>query len=92
MKLPKGMSLIEKGDIKLSKLYNTLIYDESEYFIDLNTDGWFTKHTKKCLNIALGNKGKVYQKDKKWYVCINNMTKEFDSCKITYDKAFNRFL
>ena len=50
------------------RLYNTTILQESSYDIELNSGGWKTNHTKKCINENLPEGFRVYQKDFTWYV------------------------
>lgn len=79
MRLPKGLSVIEHNGLTLAQLYNTLIValkDEGEKItINLNSGGWTTKHTKKCINLVLNPYGvRVYQKQFKWYIDTNTGT------------------
>ena len=56
-KLPKGLSVVKDGERTLAQLYNTLILKRSGNEITLNTGGWFTMHTKKCMNLVLADFG-----------------------------------
>jgi len=73
MRLPKGLSLIHHEGKTLVQLYNTLIavIDKTgpAPLFRLNSGGWQTKHTKKCLNLVLNEYGVyVYQKNFNWYI------------------------
>jgi len=80
MKMPKGLSLIEHDNKTLAQLYNTLIVEtkpiEQGHHITLRTGGWWTKHTKKCMNLALEGFGvTITQKKGYWYAQLPNNTK-----------------
>lgn len=78
MGLPKGLSIINhKGDT-IATLYDTNIcsVDNATSRIELNSGGWYTRHTKKCMNLFLATydyevqqvKGSWYVKDKLGYM------------------------
>lgn len=76
MKLPKGLSIVSIGDIKIAKLYDTNIVeiDKLHNSIILRTGGWQTKHTKKCINLIL-NEYDLYlvQEEYKWNLYRNGI-------------------
>lgn len=49
------MSLIETDKQVLCQLYQTLIVDidKETKRLKMRTGGWYTKHTKKCINLVL---------------------------------------
>ena len=74
---PKGLNLIKHNNQILAKLYNTVIVDaqysslDKAWTIRLNSGGWRTKHTKKCINLSLQSLNVyLYQKKFNWYVKI----------------------
>lgn len=85
--LPKGLSVIEHKDLLLVKLYDTLIakVDFVNGDVSINSGlqdiGRLTKHTKKCLNLALeDSKISVRQEDFKWiitHVDVDNVSRYF---------------
>jgi len=85
MKLPKGLNYVETyidiaDDIyllKVGNLYNTEIYKEFQERIKLNSGGYKSNHTKKCINLLLPDNIFVFQKEFNWYVCINDKTVNF---------------
>ena len=69
--MPKGLSVIFHNGILLAKLYNTVIveYIPADNRLTLRSGGWWTMHTKKCINLVLAEYGfKVVQRKKQWYV------------------------
>lgn len=74
-KLPRGLSIVEVTGLKIAKLYSTniVLINDATNEILLNSDGWNTKHTKKCMNLVINRYGfNVYQKDFTWYVQDSN--------------------
>lgn len=83
-KLPKGLNIIPSGAIQgvnttIARLYDTNIVTIEDIgdkkLLTLNSGGWKTKHTKKCINVlfTLYNLPyKLYQKDFTWYLTNNN--------------------
>jgi hypothetical protein len=70
-KLPKGFSLRSKPSITIGILYDTDIVtvDHKADTFTLDSGGWSTNHTKKCMNLVIQPLGyTVYQKDSTWYV------------------------
>lgn len=55
MRLPKGLSVVEFNQYTIAKLYNTNIVelDNTTGCLKLRTGGWYTKHTKKCINLII---------------------------------------
>jgi hypothetical protein len=84
--LPKGMSYEIYPEGVMVRLYNTIIasisYGNGAY-IALKTGGYYTRHTKKCMNLAINRLSyNVFQKKGKWYVQDtreNGPVYEFDS-------------
>lgn len=71
MRLPKGLSIVSVPKLEIAKLYNTniVVANEETGLIALNTGGWKTKHTKKCMNLALAKYGlSVKQVNFEWFV------------------------
>src|SRR5574343_269291 len=66
---PKGYNMFrECGKTKVI-LYKTIIVVFDGDTITLNSGGWRTAHTKKCMNIALKDSGyRVFQKKGDWYI------------------------
>lgn len=86
MKQRKGLNVIEKTLTNLNmngvytkqaQLYDTLIYDQCENEIRLNSGGFKTKHTKNCINDLLSFGYDLFQKDYIWYVRTPDETLEF---------------
>ena len=74
-RLPKGLELSQNGTMSVARLYQTDIVTRVENRLTLRNGGWATKHTKKCLNLVLGQVGiEIKQKAFVWYV-IQNGTK-----------------
>lgn len=53
MRYPKGMSLIETDNLLISVLYQTEIVKIKDKRLKLRSGGWYTNHTKKCINLVL---------------------------------------
>ena len=74
MNTPKGLSVIEHDNKLLAKLYNTLIveFNRDNNRLKLRTGGWYTRHTKKCINLVLNKHGLyVTQEQFKWKLYQN---------------------
>lgn len=68
---PKGLSTRVQDKQFIYRLYQTdiVIVDAVNSYIKLNSGTWRTKHTKKCINLALEPFDlKVVQKDFEWYI------------------------
>lgn len=80
-KLPKGLSITPFNGYTIARLYNTNIVtiDNNSNTIKLSTNGWTTRHTKKCMNLVLEKFGlHVYQEKGEWYVHqLNGKTYDF---------------
>lgn len=79
-KKPKGLSVVEHNDTLVAVLYNTKIVVKSQNEIVLNSGGWLTMHTKKCINLIARDLGlgfKVSQKSGQWFVTQNEKTVPF---------------
>ncbi len=73
-RLPKGLSIVSIGDIKVAKLYDTNIVqiNSATKRLTLRTGGWQTKHTKKCINLVLNPLGLfLVQKNFNWKLYRN---------------------
>ena len=84
--LPKGLSITPFKTNTIARLYNTNIVeiDHNNSTITLNSGGWLTKHTKKCINIVLDKFDlSIYQEKFQWYVVGAGTRIEFiDGIKI----------
>ena len=70
-KSPKGLSFIDLGAQQVGKLYKTNIFIKANGKVVLNSGGWLTMHTKKCINLICADLGLeiyVQQKAGKWFV------------------------
>lgn len=72
--MPKGFKIIQVDSTnQIAHLYNTTIVKSSGRNIVLNSGGWYTMHTKKCMNIFLRPfNASVFQKKGQWYVSYLN--------------------
>lgn len=71
MGLPKGLTIVTVPKLTIAKLYDTniVLVNQETQTITLNNGGWKTKHTKKCMNLALQQYGlEVRQKNFEWFV------------------------
>lgn len=89
MGLPKGLSIVDVHGLSVGKLYKTniVIVNQNLGDIQLNSGGWMTKHTKKCMNLMLNEYGyNVSQRDFKWYITdtAGNKIEYFDGIKIKF--------
>ena len=79
-KSPKGYSVFPVSSTQyIAKLYDTNIVESNGRDLVLNSGGWKTNHTKKCMNLFLeGFRAKVFQKKGEWFVLYLNeyMTEE----------------
>ena len=76
----KGLSVQTFDNKEFFKLYDTIIVtkDLTTGDIMLDSGGWRTKHTKKCINMILsGHNMSVFQKQYEWYVSIGDKIVEF---------------
>lgn len=65
----KGLeAFITEDGYKAFKLYDTIILGINTKHILLNTNGFFTRHTKNCMNDNLPEGYKVFQKNYSWFV------------------------
>lgn len=75
MKKPRGLKISEVNGSVVIQLYNTVIVRILDGKIHLNSGGWLTMHTKKCINLIIEAYGyKVFQRKGSWY--IHNLTDE----------------
>lgn len=75
----KGLIAFNSGNgTSFYRLYNTNILVINEKYIQLNTDGFTTNHTKNCMNDNLPDGYSVYQKDFKWYVNTPEGIRDFE--------------
>ena len=79
MRLPKGMTIKSIQDNTIVTLYDTNIvsvFDNDK--IKLDTGGWFTRHTKNCMNLVLSEYGfSVRQEKGNWFVLSGNDKYEY---------------
>lgn len=73
MKKRKGLEKViyesEKyGEHIVYRLYDTNIMVQECGYIKLNTGGWYTRHTKNCINDNLPEGYRVFQEKGEWYV------------------------
>jgi hypothetical protein len=71
MKQPKGFSITPFKDTTIARLYKTniVVINHTTKTAELNTGGWYTVHTKKCMNLILNNLGySIKQKSGQWYI------------------------
>lgn len=90
-RLPKGLSIVNHNGLTIAQLYQTkiVIIDHVNNTVQLNSGGWNTNHTKKCINLVL-NKHEIYLYQEKfnWYVNINNTKHSFtDSMVLNLNKV-----
>jgi len=64
----KGLNIFNTDVSTNLILYKTIIIACNGEFIILNTGGWRSNHTKKCMNENLPTGFRVFQKDFRWYV------------------------
>jgi hypothetical protein len=75
MALPKGLSVVTHNNIIVAKLYDTKIVISEGNKVTLNSGGWLTNHTKKCMNLVLANSYlNVSQKKGQWFVTFKGTT------------------
>jgi hypothetical protein len=85
MRLPKGLSIVTINGLTVAKLYQTniLVIDSNKGTVKFNSGGWLTKHTKKCINLVLGQSNlnflNVIQRDFEWYVIKTDTLKRQQS-------------
>lgn len=80
--MPKGYSVSIRDSKLVARLYDTDIVAVEGKTITLNSGGWKTNHTKKCMNLALRDvfgQVSVYQKQGDWYVSFLN---EFNTMQV----------
>jgi len=84
---PKGMSVSIVPNSVVVRLYNTEIVRISNGIIRLQSGGWRTAHTKKCMNLILKEFGyHVNQVKREWFVSNGDMQIEFqDGMEIRED-------
>lgn len=71
MKLPKGLSIVPVQGLKVVRLYNTniVVIDYNNNTITFNSNGWNTRHTKKCTNLVINDLDLyLYQEKFQWYI------------------------
>jgi len=73
-KSPKGFRVIQVNSTdQIAHLYETSIVKSYGRDLVLNSGGWFTNHTKKCMNIFLSPfNARVFQKKGDWFVSYLN--------------------
>jgi hypothetical protein len=69
LKNRKGLTaFITDNNTLAFQLYNTVILTMNDKYISLNTAGWKTNHSKKCMNDNLPTGYRVFQKNFDWFV------------------------
>jgi len=73
IKRPKGLKVTDdtEHNLLIGKLYQTEIVRYQQNNLILRSGGWFTAHTKKCINLILSHYElglKVSQVKGQWYV------------------------
>lgn len=79
-KSPKGLKVTTKGLSLFATLYQTTIVVKTGNWVTLNSGGWKTMHTKKCLNLISNDLGlgfSVSQSKGQWFVSQNGTTVPF---------------
>lgn len=73
-KSPKGYSVTPVSSTEyIARLYDTNIVVSNGRNLVLNSGGWFTNHTKKCMNIFLSPfNARIFQKKGEWFVSYLN--------------------
>ena len=69
--MPKGLKITTTHNETIHKLYDTEIVkiDHESKTAQLETGGWMTMHTKKCINLALRPMGLTLRQVKgEWFV------------------------
>lgn len=77
MKQPKGLNVVTHNGTTFAKLYKTMIVVIQNGTIQLDTGGWHTRHTAKCMNMVLSENEtniRVFQKKTVWYAQYQNDT------------------
>ena len=87
MRYPKGLSVVPTNSATVARLYNTniVIINHKTNVITLNSGGWNTKHTKKCINLVCNKLGLyLYQEKFEWFVSYQDNVIPFqDEMNIT---------
>lgn len=78
MKKRKNLNVTNLGGKTIAQLYNTVIFQESNNIVTLNSGGFKTNHTKNCMNDLLPEGFKVFQKNYVWYIKTPAKTVEFE--------------
>lgn len=76
---PKGYKEIPSERSTIARLYETNIVVDDGLCVTLNSGGYKTRHTLKCMNLYLDRYSmKIFQKKGEWYVtCKNGSTLPF---------------
>lgn len=75
--MAKGLNVVRVDGETIGQLYNTVIYKTRDNSIILDSGGWYTAHTKKCMNKLLPAGYRVYQKKGKWCIATPEGVVEF---------------
>lgn len=79
-KNPKGLSLVSLNLVTIGQLYRTIIFTKEQDIVTLKAGGWYTAHTKKCINLICRDLGlDIYVSQVKgvWQVSIGDVTLPF---------------
>jgi hypothetical protein len=78
---PKGLSVSEVENSLVAILYHTRIVEKIGERLILRSGGWFTNHTKKCINLVLNRYVsqviEVRQIKGEWFVLIQGQKVPF---------------
>jgi len=87
--MPKGLKVVRNNRQIVAQLYNTVIVTIENDKCTLNTGGWFTTHTKKCMNLVLGEFGlNVRQIKGEWFLSKKSeIIEKFEGSKIEFKIA-----
>ncbi len=74
-RLPKGLKIANTTNAISARLYNTEIVtvEVPDSILTLRCGGWYTMHTKKCMNLVFQSMGlnyNVFQRKNQWFVTM----------------------
>lgn len=75
--MAKGLNVVRVDGETIGQLYNTVIFKTRGDSIILDSGGWYTAHTKKCMNRLLPDGYHVYQENFVWYITTPQGVMEF---------------
>jgi hypothetical protein len=77
---PAGFSIVQHNGMIIAQLYDTklVVINEADGTAILNSGGWKTAHTKKCMNIVMNQFGVNVKAVKgQWVVTARGVTESF---------------